>query len=215
MSDSLRALGVELLVGQDGGFELTGGDSDWLRAVLVSFGYRPQMKGTVLHVPAADLERLERSVRAAITPQAIVFDLDGVLADIAGRRAIARVEDVEAIAARFPIAVVTTCPGRLAESVLDGHGFRPFISVVVGSEERPCKPDPHPVNFALQQLGKEAAWMLGDNPSDVVAAKSAGVVPFAMLPRGHGAELHMDRLRAAGAVRLVVGVESLVPLLPQ
>jgi phosphoglycolate phosphatase-like HAD superfamily hydrolase len=214
VSDSLRALGVELLAGDDGGFELKGGDSDWLRAVLVSFGYRAWIKGSTLHVPEAAVERLERSVRAAIAPEAIVFDLDGVLADIASRKAIARLEDVQAVAARFPIAVVTTCPHRLAESVLDGHGFLPFISVVVGSEERPCKPDPHPVNFALQQLGKEVAWMLGDNPSDVVAAKSAGVVPFAMLPRGLGAESHMDRLRAAGAVRMIVGVESLVPLLP-
>ena len=56
--------------------------------------------------------------------------------------------------------------------------------------------------------------MLGDNPSDVAAAKGAGVVPFAVLPRGFGAESHMDRLRAAGAVRMVAGVESLLPLLP-
>ena len=213
MSDSLRALGVELLVGDGGGFELKGGDSDWLRAVLVSFGYRARINGTTLHVPEAAVERLERAVRAAIAPEAIVFDLDGVLADIGSRKAIANVEDVQAVAARFPIAVVTTCPRRLAESALDEHGFRPFISVVVGSEERPCKPDPHPVNFALQQLGKEAAWMLGDNPSDVAAARGAGVVPFAVLPRGLGAESHMDRLRAAGAVRMVAGVESLLPLL--
>jgi phosphoglycolate phosphatase-like HAD superfamily hydrolase len=214
VSDSLRALGVELLAGDGGGFELKGGDSDWLRAVLVSFGYRAHIEGTTLHVPDADPERLGRAVHAAIAPEAIVFDLDGVLADIGSRKAIASVADVQAVAARFPIAVVTTCPRSLAESALDAHGFLPFISVVVGSEERPCKPDPHPVNVALQQLGKQAAWMLGDNPSDVTAARGAGVVPFAVLPRGIGAESHMDRLRAAGAVRMVVGVESLLPLLP-
>jgi hypothetical protein len=40
------------------------------------------------------------------------------------------------------------------------------------------------------------------------------VVPFGILPRGIGAESHMDRLRAAGAVRLVEGVGSLLTLLP-
>ncbi|MGK0205963.1 MAG: phosphoglycolate phosphatase-like HAD superfamily hydrolase [Planctomycetota bacterium] len=214
MSDSLRALGVELLAGDSGGFELKGGDSDWLRAVLVSFGFRAHIEGTTLCVPETDVGRLERAVRAAIAPEAILFDLDGVLADIGSRRAIANVHDVQAVAARFPIAVVTTCPRRLAESALDAHGFLEFISIVVGSEERPCKPDPYPVNFALQQLGKQAAWMLGDNPSDVTAARGAGVVPFAVLPRGIGAESHMDRLRAAGAVRMVTGVESILPLLP-
>ena len=213
MSDSLRALGVQLLAGDSGGFELKGGDSDWLRAVLISLGHRAHIDGTTLHVPEADRARLEHAVRAAIAPEAILFDLDGVLADIGSRRAIASVDDVQAIASRFPIAVVTTCPRRLAESALDAHGFLPFISVVVGSEERPCKPDPYPVNFALQQLGKQTAWMLGDNPSDVTAARGASVVPFAVLPRGIGAESHMDRLRAAGAVRLVAGVESLLPLL--
>ena len=215
MSDSLRAVGVALQAADGGGFELQGGDSDWLRAVLVSFGYRAHIEGTTLHVPEADIVRLERAVLAAMAPEAILFDLDGVLADIGGRKAIASVADVQAVAARFPIAVVTTCPRRLAESALEAHGFLPFIEVVVGSEERPCKPDPHPVNVALHQLGKQAAWMLGDNPSDVAAARGAGVVPFAVLPHGIGAESHMDRLRAAGVVRMVAGVASLLPLLPQ
>ena len=213
MSEALRILGIDLSADASGGFELRGGDLDWLRLVLVALGFRAHIEGQVLSVPVADAHRLERAVQAAMAPDAILFDLDGVLADIGSRRAIAKVEDVATLAAKYPIAVVTTCPRGLAESVLEEHGFLPFVSAIVGSEERPCKPDPHPVHVALQQLGMRTAWMLGDNPSDVLAARGAGVVPLAILPRGAEADAHMDRLRSAGAVRLLEGVDCLLPLL--
>ena len=213
MSAALRILGIDLLADASGGFELRGGDLDWLRLVLVALGYRARIEGQVLSVPAADSQRLERAVQAAVAPSAVLLDLDGVLADIGSRRSLAKVEDVESLAAHYPIAVVTTCPRDLAVSVLDEHGFLPFVRAIVGSEERPCKPDPHPVHVALQQLGVRTAWMLGDNPSDVLAARGAGVVPLAILPRGAVADAHMDRLRSAGAVRLLEGVGSLLPLL--
>lgn len=214
MASPLPEPGVEWRPRDGGGHELHGGDSDWLRLVLVALGFRAHVDGGAVHVPQADEARLRSAVQAATAPEAVLFDLDGVLADIAARRAIASVDDVAAIAACYPIAVVTTCPLRLAESVLERHGFLPHIGAVIGSEERPCKPDPHPVRVALERLGKGTAWMLGDNPSDVTAARGAGAVPFAVMPRGIGAESHMDRLRAAGAVRLVAGVESLRQLLP-
>lgn len=219
MTESLRELGVTLSVVPEsdakahGGFELRGGDSEWLRAVLVAFGCHARIEGETLYVPSGDPQRLERIVRAAIAPEAILFDLDGVLADINSRKRLAEVADVAALAKNHAIGVVTTCPRRLAESVLEHHGFLSFVGVVVGSEDRPCKPDPYPVRRALQQLGKQTAWMLGDNPSDVTAARGADVVPFAVLPHGIGAESHLDRLRAAGAVRLVAGVGSLLSLL--
>ena len=56
---------------------------------------------------------------------------------------------------------------------------------------------------------RERAWMLGDNPSDVTAARGAQAVPFAVTPRGIGAESHLARLRGAGAVRFVEGVAEL------
>lgn len=214
MSESLQALGVELIVASSGELQLRAANVDWLRAVLVAFGHRAHIEGETLHVPSADIDNVERAVRAALAPQAVLLDLDGVLVDIARRNHIAKVEDVQAIAAHYPLGVVTTCPRRVAESVLEQHGFLEFVGVVVGSEDGPCKPDPFPVRYALQQLGKQSAWMLGDNPSDVTAARGAGVVPFGILPRGIGAESHMDRLRAAGAVRLVEGVGSLLTLLP-
>ena len=154
VSELLNALGLELVAGIDGSHELRGGDTDWLRAVFATLGYRVHVAGGAVCLPSLDVAQIERTAKAAVAPEAVLFDLDGVLADIAGRRRIASVDDVEALAARFPIAVVTTCPRRLAESVLESHGFLPFVKAVVGSEDGPCKPDPFPVHCALQQLGK-------------------------------------------------------------
>lgn len=146
-------------------------------------------------------------------PDALLLDLDGVLADIEGRRALAAPADVAALAALRPLAVVTSCPLRLAESVLTRHGFRAHVRALVVAEDGPGKPDPFPVRLALQRLGAGSAWMLGDNPSDVEAAVAAGVVALAIAPRGIGAESHAARLRAAGAVRLVPDLAALRALL--
>ena len=81
------------------------------------------------------------------------------------------------------------------------------------AEDGPGKPDPAPVRLALQRLGVTSAWMLGDNPGDVQAARGAGVVPLAIAPHGIGAEAHAERLRAAGAARLVAGPADVAALL--
>lgn len=146
-------------------------------------------------------------------PDAILLDLDGVLADIERRTPLAPVADLEALAALRPIAVITSCPRRLAEAVLVRHGFRPFVRALVASEDGPGKPSPAPVRLALKHLGARSAWMLGDNPSDVVAARAAGVVALAIEPRGIGAGPHALALREAGARRLVAGLGELLRLL--
>ncbi len=187
-------------------------DPAWLRDALLGVGIavRAFPAGVRITMPADDrtFARLLAGIDAAVAPAAILLDLDGVLADIEGRKAIASVDDVRAIAAARPIGVVTSCPRRLADSVLERHGFAPFVKTVVTDEDGPGKPDPAPVRLALERLGAGSAWMLGDNPSDVVAARTAGVIPLAVAPSGIGAEGHADRLRAAGAARLVGGVSD-------
>lgn len=188
-------------------------DPAWLRDALASLGIavRAFPTGVRITLPAVDVvfTRLLAALDAALAPEALLLDLDGVLADIEGRRAIASVDDVAALAAERPLGVVTSCPRRLAESVLQRHGFLPHIAALVTDEDGPGKPDPAPVRLALQRLGVRSAWMLGDNPSDVEAARGAGVVPVAVAPTGIGAEAHAERLRAAGAARLVAGVAAL------
>ena len=189
----------------------------WLRDALSSLGIavRAFPSGVRITMPANDtvFARLVAAIEAAIAPEAMLFDLDGVLADIEKRTTIANVDDVAAIAARFMIGVVSSCPRRLAESVLERHGLLPHVRALVTSEDGPGKPDPAPVRLALQRLGAKRAWLLGDNPSDVEAARGAGVVPLAIDPRGIGAESHAAKLRASGAARLIDGVRSLDDLL--
>lgn len=193
-----------------------GGDPVWLRDALAGLGIAVRAFATGVRVTmpgdAALSARLAAAMQAALAPQALLLDLDGVLADIEARRALAAVADVAALAARWPLAVVTSCPRRLAESVLQRHGFLPFVSVLVASEDGPGKPDPAPVRLALQRLGVQRAWMVGDNPGDVTAARRAGVVPLAIEPHGIGAESHAERLRAAGGARLLANLGDVHPL---
>ena len=70
-------------------------------------------------------------------------------------------------------------------------------------------------NGDLEELGVERAWMLGDTPDDVRAARGAGVVPIGVLP--NDAEAGRAALDAAGAARvlgtgeLVAGLEEVLP----
>jgi hypothetical protein len=212
----LRALGAAPLPSAGNFVFVRDVDPAWLRDALAGLGIavRAFADGVRITVPgdAAAFARLAAALPAALAPQAVLLDLDGVLADVEGRRPLAALDDVRALAAKWPVAVVTGCPRRLAESVLERHGFAPFVRVLITDEDAPPKPDPAPVRLALQRLGVASAWMLGDNPGDVRAARGAGVVPLAMAPRGIGADAHAARLRAAGAARLVDGVAALLAL---
>ncbi|MEQ1634800.1 MAG: HAD-IA family hydrolase, partial [Planctomycetota bacterium] len=161
----------------------------------------------------SEFERLTAAVGAALAPEAIVLDFDGVLVDIDRRCALVEASELAALAALRPVALVTSCPRRLCESLLARYGFAMHVTHAVCAEDGPGKPDPWPVLRALRELGVARAWMLGDNPGDVQAARAAGVVSFAIAPRGIGAESHETRLREAGAARLVCGIAELVSLL--
>ena len=171
--------------------------------------------GVRITVPSDRVEftRLTAAVESALAPQAFVLDFDGVLGDVVGRRPLVAAEQLAALAAVRPVVLVTSCPRRLCESLLERYGFAPFVQHAICEEDGPGKPDPWPVREALRRLGVTRAWMLGDNPGDVQAARAAGVVPFAIEPRGIGAESLAARLRAAGAARLVNSIGELAALL--
>jgi HAD superfamily hydrolase (TIGR01509 family) len=73
------------------------------------------------------------------------------------------------------------------------------------------KPDPHCLNRALNAMGAapSAALMIGDTPSDFVAAQRAGV-PFL----GYARNAHKEKLlRDAGATSVVGSLEPLLKVL--
>ncbi|MHA1568915.1 MAG: HAD-IA family hydrolase, partial [Alphaproteobacteria bacterium] len=56
-----------------------------------------------------------------------------------------------------------------------------LMSAAICREDGPLKPDPAPVRLALERLGVERAWLVGDAPDDIAAARAAAVLPLGFL----------------------------------
>ncbi len=106
------------------------------------------------------------------------------------------------LAGRFRLAVVTGRPRRDASRFLEEHGLASLFRAVVCREDAALKPDPAPVALALRRLGVRSAWMFGDTPDDILAARGAGVVPVGVVPPGAGGPIRAALLDA-GAARIV------------
>ena len=292
----LPGLGASVLPSQ-GNFVLARfPDAGWVRAALAALGIsvrafagKPLLDGwlrlTVPDDPDA-FRRLVDALRAALAPEALLLDLDGVLADVSGsyRQAIVATaaafgvdvspEEISALKARGhanndwevtrrllaergvrvaleevterfeelyqgtadapglhrrerplataqrlagtgrPVAVVTGRPRRDAERFLEQHGLRATLSGLVTMEDAELKPDPAPVRLALDQLGVRHAWMVGDTPDDLRAARAAGVVPIGVVAPGEDPESARTTLRAAGAAAVFDSLEQTLEVLP-
>lgn len=113
---------------------------------------------------------------------------------------------MEQLSARLPIAIVTGRPRGDAERFLGQMGLAPLVSAVVCMQDAPAKPDPAPVRLALAKLGLERAWMVGDTPDDLQAARGAGVLPIGILAPQ---ETDRDALLRAGAACILETLGSL------
>ena len=88
----LGDLGVDTLESQGNFVLATGVDAAWLVSAAAALGIalrwfpdRPELAGCVrIALPGdeADFERLVRTLRTALDPEALLFDMDGVLADV-------------------------------------------------------------------------------------------------------------------------------------
>jgi histidinol-phosphate aminotransferase len=230
--------------------------------------------------------RLTGAIRTALEPEALLFDLDGVLADIDGSQTAAIIataahfgveldrtdieeakaagnsnddwalswrlctaagadvslEEVrsrfetlyqgtferpglklnerllverprlEGWSARYPLGIVTGRPRSDAEEFIERTGIGASFSALVTREDAPLKPDPKPVAKALDRLGVDRAWMLGDTPDDIAAAKGAGVVPIGVVAPASDPRASGDAL--AGAAAVLDSPNQLEELLP-
>jgi HAD superfamily hydrolase (TIGR01548 family) len=91
---------------------------------------------------------------------------------------------LEEWAGRFPLAIVTARPRKDAIEFCDRFGIGGLFETIVTREDSPPKPDPAPVRLAMERLGVDRAWMVGDTVDDLMAARAAGVVPIAVATPG-------------------------------
>ena len=108
----------------------------------------------------------------------------------------------------IPMAVVTNKPLPHTERILEGLGVRGEFACVLGGDSLPVrKPDPAVVREALRLLGglpAAEAWLVGDGPQDVEAARAAGC-PSVLVP-GYG---DLRRARELGPDLEVPGLAAL------
>ena len=123
-----------------------------------------------------------------------------------------RTED-RRLAARLPLAVVTGRPRSDAVRFLEEHDLVDLFAAVVTMEDGPAKPDPVPVRLALDRLDVREAWMIGDTPDDVRAARGAGVVPIGVVAPGDSSEMS-EVLLCSGAARVLGDLTDLEDMLP-
>ncbi|MBS0195601.1 MAG: TIGR01548 family HAD-type hydrolase [Planctomycetes bacterium] len=237
---------------------------------------------------AAAGERLRASLRSILRPRALLFDMDGVLADVSEsyretirrtaaefgveitRADIARIKaagnanndwvvtrsllaekgvqrSLEEVTAAFEriyqgteekpglrrterllasrnwleslrttaaLGVVTGRPRADAERFLRERGIADLFDCVVCMEDSVPKPSPRPVQIALERLGVREAWLVGDTPDDIVAARAAGVTPIGCVAPGDDLGGASELLLRTGAGRVIERVEQLTEILP-
>ncbi len=256
-----------------------------------SFPAKAELRGWLritLPGDAPNYRRLTDALETVLSPGALLFDMDGVLADVSGsyRRAIIdtaiswgvelRSEDVadakarggatddweltrrllaergldvgtdevterferlyqgteespglrrfessrigrdvlERLASRLLLGVVTGRPRADAERFLEEHGIGDLFSAVVCMEDAPSKPDPAPVALALDRLGVATAWMVGDSPDDVRAARASRVLPIGVVASGDDHGKTTAALEAAGAATVLNEPSEIEEVLP-
>jgi HAD superfamily hydrolase (TIGR01548 family) len=250
----LEALGARVLPSQANFVLAFFRDGLWVHDGLAGLGIGTRMfpKDPSLHnalrltcpVDVRALGRLQASLYAVLRPQALLFDLDGVLADVSSsyREAIRQtallygvhvspydiaqakalgnanndwllthrlleqrgvhvaLDEVTrcfeslyqgangkpglratetllcdprwlaALAKRMPLGIVTGRPRSDAQMFLQHAGVLQHFHTLVCMEDAPLKPEPGPVRMALERLGVQAAWMVGDTVDDIRSA---------------------------------------------
>ena len=123
--------------------------------------------------------------RAAPADHTVVFDgVRAVLAELAGRT---------------PLGLCTNKPDVMVRPVLEALGLAEHFAALVGGDYPRRKPDGEHLRETLRRMGVEGrpAVMVGDSPTDVAAARDAGL-PVLVVDFGYSrvpvSELGADRV---------------------
>jgi histidinol-phosphate aminotransferase len=289
----LTAQGAQVVEGQGNFAFAQVPDALWLRDACAGLGIgvrawpnKPALQSAVRITCPGDpqaMTRVRHAVHTALAPEALLLDMDGVIADVrqSYRQAILHTtahyglpltpEDVvraksggnanndwvlvqrmlaeagievdleavtdtyetayngglwqndtlihprsyfEALAKKTRIAVVTGRPHRDADRFLAQFGFEGVFETIVCMEDATMKPNPAPVRLAMERLGITRAWMVGDTPDDISAARGAGVIPIGIVAPGEHRAMVGPPMIRAGAARVVHTLDEIVALLP-
>lgn len=167
--------------------------SDHLRTTSDSFEVlraTPQIAPALTDLIENELTQVERRAAAVAAPT------PGALDTLASLRA-----------AHKSVAIVSNTAQSAIFIYLDAHDLRPYLDGVFGRvapDPGLLKPSPYLVTEALARLHADpsAAVLIGDQPTDIEAARRAGIasIGYANKP---GKE---DRLRHAGATAIVMHI---------
>ena len=113
----------------------------------------------------------------------------------------------------YALGVVTGRPRSDAQFFLRHTQIEDLFGTVVTFDDGPLKPDPHPVRLALQAMLVKHAWLIGDTPDDVRAARAAGVLPIGVIAPGDDPEVARQALTDAGAAAVLDRTSDLTNLL--
>ena len=114
--------------------------------------------------------------------------------------------------------IVTGRPREETLYVLKKFGTELLFDVVVSMEDYPMeksKPDPYPIELALERLGGYGAIYVGDSVDDIKAAVRAGVRAFGCIPPGvQSPNALRELLTKTGAERVLFDVNEILDVLP-
>ncbi len=129
-------------------------------------------------------------------------------------RLIADKAALKRLSRRYKLGLVTGRPRRDTEEFLERFGLKGLFGAVVTMDDAKEKPDPEPVLLCMKRLGSSRAWLAGDSPDDIQAARRAGVLPVGVLAPGKPASEMERALYGAGASRVLSDINGLKELLP-
>lgn len=126
-------------------------------------------------------------------------------------------EQLETLAAKLPMAIVTGRPRRDAVLFLERFGIADLFKAVVCMEDGPSKPDPTILGIALDRLGASRGWMLGDTRDDITAARALSgsrAIAIGCIAPGEDPADASNTLLRAGAARVVANAADILEFLP-
>ncbi len=95
------------------------------------------------------------------------------------------------------VAIATTKWQKSAEEVMNGINITSYFDVICGTDpDKPVKPDPYVINYAMQELGAspDQSVVIGDTTADIDAAHMAGC-KGAAVTYGFGKKTDLERTK--------------------